>query len=119
MMYATAKYALVMAGAVAVGLAAFSVMGNTKAQAAGSVCLKVRDLGNLKPIDDTTVLATSRNQGNFIVKLRGPCRDFKMMDNYYTLRVLSQQECFDGDDVLQFRYGGLCFVQSVTPAPAN
>lgn len=79
-------------------------------------CLRIRNLGNLKPIDDTTVLATSRNQGNFIVKLRNACRDFRQIDNFYTLRVLSNEECFDGDDVLQFRYGGLCFVQSVTPA---
>ena len=35
----------------------------------------------------------------------------------YALRVLSNQECFDGDDVLVFRYGGACFIESVTPAP--
>ena len=119
MMYATVKYAFVVAGVVAAGLAVFSAMGNTQAQAAGNVCLRVKDLGNLKPIDDTTVLATSRNQGNFIVKFRGSCRDFRMVHNYYSLRVWNRQECFDGDDVLQFRYGGLCFVQSVTPAPAK
>lgn len=113
------KYAFVLAGALAAGLAAVSLVGNSEAQASGRVCLKIRDLGNLKPLDDTTVMATSRRQGNFIVKLRNPCRDFKMLDNYYTVRVLSQQECFDGDDVLQFRYGGLCFVQSVTPAATN
>jgi hypothetical protein len=87
------------------------------AQAASGVCLKVRDLGNLKSVDDSTLMATSRNQGNFVVKMRGPCREFKQMGNYYSLRVLSNQECFDGDDVLHFRYGGACFVQSVTPAP--
>ncbi len=113
------KYAFVLASVVTAGLAAVSLMGNSEAQASGGVCLKIRDLGNLKPIDDTTVMATSRHQGKFIVKLRSSCRDFKMLDNYYTVRVLSQHECFDGDDVLQFRYGGLCFVQSVTPAPAN
>jgi hypothetical protein len=113
------KYAFVLASVVTAGLAAVSLMGNSEAQASGRVCLKVRDLGNLKPLDDTTVMATSRRQGNFIVKLRNPCRDFKMLDNYYTVRVLSQHECFDGDDVLQFRYGGLCFVQSVTPAVGN
>ena len=42
-----------------------------------------------------------------------------MIDNYYTLRVNNAEECLDGDDVLQFRYGGLCFIQSVTPAPAK
>ena len=86
------------------------------ARAEGRSCLRIRDLGNLKPIDDTTVLATSRNQGNFIVKMRGSCRDFRQMDNYYVLEALSTEECFDGDDVLRFRYGGVCFVESVTPA---
>ena len=89
-----------------------------EAKAEAPVCLKVRNLGNLKLLDDKTALATSRSQGNFIVKMRHTCRDLKRMDNYYTLRVNSQEECFDSDDVLMFRDGGLCFIESVTPAPA-
>ena len=110
------KYPLLMAGVLVGAAAFFAGTGDPVAHASGNVCLRLRDVGNLKPIDDSTVLATSRNQGNFIVKLRHPCRDFHQIDNYYAIRVMSNQECFDGDDVLQFRYGGLCFVQSVTPA---
>ena len=110
------KKQLMLAAMLLAAAGAAVVSFNPVAHAAGRTCLRVRDLGNLKPIDDTTVLATSRNQGNFIVKLRNACRDFRQMDNFYTLRVMSNEECFDGDDVLQFRYGGLCFVQSVTPA---
>ncbi|MEQ1755044.1 MAG: hypothetical protein ABL973_13025 [Micropepsaceae bacterium] len=110
------KYPALMAGAIVAAAAFFVGTVEPVAHASNSVCLRIRDLGNLKPIDDSTVMATSRNQGNFIVKLRGPCRDFQQIDNYYVVRVMSNQECFDGDDVLQFRYGGLCFVQSVTPA---
>jgi UDP-glucose 6-dehydrogenase len=104
--------AAVMLAATGAAVAAF----NPAARAGEQVCVHIRDLGNLKPIDDSTLLATTRNQGNFIVKLRNPCRDFRQIDNYYKVRVVSQQECFDGDDVLEFRYGGLCFVESVTPA---
>ena len=90
---------------------------NPIADASAQTCLRVRDLGNLTLIDDRTLKATSRGQGNFIVKLRHACKDFRQIGNYYSLRVLSNQECFDGDDVLQFRYGGVCFIESVNPAP--
>ena len=104
--------ATVMLAATGAAVAAF----NPVAHAQDKSCVRLRDLGNLRPIDDTTLLATTRNQRNFIVKLRNACRDFRQIDNFYKVRVVSQQECFDGDDVLEFRYGGLCFVESVTPA---
>jgi hypothetical protein len=114
------KFSLLLAGLVAAGVAAaVATSGSMQAHAAPGSCLKIRDLGDLKPLDETTSLASSRHQGNFIVKFRSPCRDLKFIDNFYTLRVQSQSECFDGNDVLQFRYGGLCFVQSVTPSARN
>ena len=110
------KKMIVMSALVLAASTAAVVSFNPVAHAEGKTCLRVRDLGDLKPIDDKTVMASSRYQGKFIVKFRNACRDFKQIDNFYTLRVMSSQECFDGDDVLQFRYGGLCFVESVTPA---
>jgi hypothetical protein len=113
------KKTIMMSAMLLMAFGAAVVSFNPVAHAEGKVCLHIRDLGDLKPMDDKTALASSRNQGNFIVKFRNACRDFKQMDNFYTLRVVSSQECFDGDDVLQFRYGGLCFVESVTPAPVS
>jgi hypothetical protein len=89
------------------------------AVAAGPVCLKVRDLGTLTALDDMTLLATSRSQGNFIVKLRSPCPAFRLMNNPYTLRIVDENECFDGNDILDFPEGGPCFVKSVTPQPVR
>ena len=109
------RKSVLMAMTLVAALGATIVSLNPIADAAGNSCLRIRDLGNLKPIDDTTLLATTRNQGNYTVKLRHPCRDFRQIDNYYVLRAMSNAECFDGDDVLEFRYGGVCFVESVTP----
>lgn len=111
------RIALLLAGVLTVGSVLVFSATDPVAQAAGGTCLRIRDLGNLTPIDDTTLRATSRNRGDFIVKMRGPCRDFRELGNYYTLNVLSDSECFDGDDVLRFRNGGVCFVESVTPVP--
>lgn len=105
------------AGALALAAGATGIASQGEAKAEAPVCLKIRNLGNLKLIDDSTALASSRSQGDFIVKMRGHCRDLKRMDNYYTLRVNSPEECFDRDDVLVFKDGGLCFIDSVTPAP--
>lgn len=110
------KFPVLIAGLMIAGVSAASFSGTMPAKAAAGSCLKIRDLGNLQPLDDTTSLATSRHQGSFIVKFRSPCRDFRFIDNFYTVRVLSQHECFDGNDILEFRYGGVCFVQSVTPS---
>jgi hypothetical protein len=106
-----------LAGALTAGAVFAFCAADPIANASAGTCLRVRDLGNLTPIDDKTLKATSRGQGNFIVRMRHVCRDFRQMGNYYSVRVLSNQECFDGDDVLQFRYGGVCFVESVAPAP--
>lgn len=109
---------MLAAGTLALAAGAMGIATQGEAKAEAPTCLKIRNLGNLKLLDDRTALATSRSQGNFIVRMRGTCRDLKRMDNYYTLRVTSQEECFDSDDVLVFRDGGLCFIESVTPAPA-
>jgi len=106
---------IMMSAILLSAVAAAVVSFNPVAHAEGKSCLRIRDLGSLKPIDDTTVLATSRSQGNFIVKLRSACREFRHIGNFYTLRIANGMECFDGDDVLQFRYGGVCFIESVTP----
>lgn len=113
------KQLILTAGVLALVAGSAGTAMQGEAQAAAPVCLKIRNLGNLKLLDDKTALATSRSQGNFIVRMRGTCRDLKMIDNYYSLRVSSSEECFDSDDVLVFRYGGLCFIESVTRAPAK
>ena len=113
------KQLILAAGVLALVAGSAGTAMQGEAQAAAPVCLKIRNLGNLKLLDDKTALATSRSQGNFIVRMRGTCRDLKMIDNYYSLRVSSSEECFDSDDVLVFRYGGVCFIESVTRAPAK
>lgn len=105
------------AGAVAMAVGISAASGPKETGSSPDVCLKVRDLGTLKQIDDTTLRATSRSQGDFIVKLRSPCTSFKWMSNPYTLKLYGSQECFDGNDVIEFSTGGPCFVQTVTPAP--
>jgi hypothetical protein len=64
-------------------------------------------------------MAHTRSSAKYIVTLRHTCRDFGYPGNYYTFRLHSDTECFDRDDVLVFRYGGSCFVESVKPAPAT
>lgn len=113
------KHWIMATAVVALVAGSSGMLMQREARAEAPVCLKIRNLGTLKLLDDRTALATSRSQGSFIVRMRGTCRDLKMIDNYYTLRVRSPEECFDSDDVLAFRYGGLCFIESVTPAPAR
>jgi hypothetical protein len=108
---------ILFAGILAAGAAFYLTATNPVTEASAGTCLRVRDVRNLTPIDDRTLSATTRNSGKFIVRLRHPCRDFREIGNYYSIRVLSNQECFDHDDVLRFRYGGACFIESVTPAP--
>lgn len=107
------------ATALAITAAVTMTSGPQQANASAPVCLKVRDLGTLTQVDDTTLKATSRSQGDFIVKLRSPCTSFKWMSNPYTIKLYGSHECFDGDDVIEFSTGGPCFVQTVTPAPKN
>lgn len=111
---------LLLAGFVLAGTAAaFTMVGPNTAKAYGGSCLKFRDFTGLKLIDDNTAIASTRGSMKYKVTFRQSCRNLKMIDNFYTVRLYNNTECFDGDDVLQFRYGGACFVQSVTPMPAG
>ena len=103
--------------ALTAGAFVFGVNGPT-AQA-GGVCLKFRDLQGMTKVDDKTLLAHTRSSQKYIVTLRHACRDFGRPGNFYTVRLYSDAECFDRDDVLVFRDGGACFVESVQPAPAK
>lgn len=90
------------------------------AQASQQACLKFRDLGGLTKVDDRTYIADMKfGKGKYIVTMRGPCRALDMLDNPYTVRLYSAGECFDRDDALEFRFGQVCFIDNVAPAPAN
>ena len=108
------------AGATAAILAGIVSLGLTTTDASaygGGKCLKFRDLQSLTKVDDRTLLARSRFSQKYTVKLRSSCRDFGTPGNFYTVRLYSNSECFDRDDVLVFRYGGSCFIENVTPLP--
>jgi hypothetical protein len=105
---------------LAVGGVVATVATAPIAEAEPKVCLKFRDLGSLKRVDDRTFIANTRyGKGKYLVKMRSTCRGLDWPDNFYSVRLYSDRECFDGDDVLEFRYGGACFVESVTLAPAQ
>jgi hypothetical protein len=101
----------VTVGALAIGFA------SPLAEASGK-CLRFRDMTNMTRVDDRTLIAHTRGSAKYRVTLRHACRDFGRPGNFYTVRLHSDSECFDRDDVLVFRYGGSCFVESVSPAPA-
>jgi hypothetical protein len=104
------------------GLGGVVALGSLEsdAQASQEVCLKFRDLGSLSKVDDRTYLASTKyGKGKYLVTLRGPCRALDMPDNFYTVKLYNTGECFDRDDALQFRYGQVCFIDNVAPAPAN
>jgi hypothetical protein len=111
--------AVLLVGLLAAGgVVALGAM-DQPAQASTQACLKFRDFGGLKKIDDRTYMASTKfGKGKFIVTLRGTCRALEDIANPYTVRLYNDRECFDGDDVLVFQRGQVCFVQSVTPAPA-
>jgi hypothetical protein len=112
--------AVLLVGLLAAGGAVALGAMDQRAEASTQACLKFRDFGSLKKIDDRTYLASTKiGKSKFIVTLRGTCRALEDIDNPYTVRLYHDQECFDGDDVLVFRRGQVCFVQSVTPAPAT
>ncbi len=113
------RSALLLVGLLAVGgVAAFGTTGN-EATASPQACLKFRDMGSLTKVDDRTYIADTKfGKGKFVVTLRGPCRALEQPDNPYTVRLYNTGECFDHDDALKFRYGQVCFVESVAPAPA-
>lgn len=114
------RSALLLVGLLAAGgVVALGTTGN-KAEASPQACLKFRDFGSLTKVDDRTYLASTKfGKGKYVVALRGPCRALEQPDNFYTVRLYGDRECFDRDDVLQFRFGQVCFVDSVTPAPAG
>jgi hypothetical protein len=114
------RSAILIVAALAVGGVVAATAKSPSAEASPKVCLKFRDLGGLKRVDDRTFIASTKfGKSKYLVKMRSTCRDLDWPDNYYSVRLYSDRECFDGDDVLQFRYGGSCFVESVTPAPAQ
>jgi hypothetical protein len=116
---ATMRSVVVLGGLLAAGgVVALGAMGQS-AEASQQACLKFRDLGSLTKVDDRTYMASTKfGKGKYIVTLRGPCRALEQPDNPYTVRLYSDRECFDRDDALQFRFGQVCFIDSVKPAPA-
>ena len=103
-----------IAAVLATGLV-FAASGPAAEAYSGGKCLKFRDLQNLTKVDDRTLIAHTRGTQKYTVTLRHACRDFGYPGNFYTVRLHSTWECFDRDDVLVFRYGGACFIESVTP----
>ena len=104
--------------AVLTASAALIASGSATADAyGGGRCLRFRDLQNLTKIDNRTLLATTHGSARYTVNLRHECPDFGRIGNFYKVRLHSEWECVDRDDVLEFRYGGACFIESVTPAP--
>jgi len=110
---------ILVAGLVAAGAAVALTATDPVAEASPGKCLRFRDMTNMTQVDDKTLIAHTRSRGKYIVTLRHACRDFGYPGNFYTFRLHSDTECFDRDDVLVFKYGGACFVESVTPAPAT
>jgi hypothetical protein len=104
------------------GLAAFATAASAflavgpSAEAASRSCLRFRDMTNLTKVDDRTLIAHTRGSAKYKVTLRSSCREFGRPGNFYTVRLHSDTECFDRDDVLVFKYGGACFIESVAPA---
>ena len=109
---------LLLAGFTIVGAIVALTAGSKSASAYGGACLRFRDLTGLTRVDDDTAIASTRQSSiKYKVVFRGGCRDLKNPRNLYSVRLYNSWECFDGDDVLAFRHGGLCFVQSVTRLP--
>jgi hypothetical protein len=112
--------AILLVSVLAVGgVVALGATGQ-RAEAYPQACLKFRNFAGLTKVDDRTYMASTKfGKDKYVVKLSGPCRALDMMDNPYVVRLYGDHECFDRDDVLQFRFGQVCFVESVTPAPAK
>lgn len=111
---------ILLVGMLAVGcVVALSAM-DQRADAAPRSCLRFREFAGLKKLDERTYLASTKySRAKYIVTMRGPCRALDEPDNPYTVRLYSDMECFDSDDVLVFRLGDVCFVENVRPAPAG
>lgn len=113
------KAILLVSVLAAGGVAALGAM-DQPAEASPQACLKFRNFAGLTKVDDRTYMASTKfGKDKYVVTLRGPCRALEMMDNPYVVRLYGDHECFDRDDVLEFRFGQVCFVESVTPAPAK
>jgi hypothetical protein len=114
------RKAILLGGLLAAGgVVALGTM-DQRAEASQQACLKFRNFGGLTKVDDRTYMASTKfGKDKYVVKLAGPCRALDMVDNPYVVRLYGDHECFDRDDVLQFRFGQVCFVESVTPAPAK
>ena len=111
---------LLLSAAIAMGGVYALSSATPVAHAYSKACLKFRNLGGLKRVDDRTFIASTKfGKDKYLVKMATSCRDLDWADNYYTVRLYGDYECFDGDDILQFRYGGVCFVQSVEPVPGK
>jgi Family of unknown function (DUF6491) len=109
-LFSTIALTALTVGALAIGFE------TTSAEASGGSCLRVRDMTSLTKVDNKTLMAHTRSSKKYVVRLRHACRDFGRPGNYYKLRLHSDTECFDRDDVLVFRDGGSCFIESVRPA---
>lgn len=108
---------LALTGLAVLATAATAVLAvGPAAEAAPGKCLRFRDMTNMTKVDDRTLIAHTRGAAKYKVTLRHSCRDFGRPGNFYTVRLQSDSECFDRDDVLVFKYGGACFVESVVPA---
>lgn len=113
------RSAVLLVGLLAVGSVAALGSTGDEATASPQACLKFRDMGSLTKVDDRTYIADTKfGKNKFVVTLRSPCRALEQPDNPYTVRLYSDRECFDRDDALVFRFGQVCFVDSVAPAPA-
>ena len=107
------------ASLVAAGATIALTAAGPEAEASPGKCLRFRDMRGLTQVDDRTLIADSRSRTKYKVTLRHACRQFGWPGNFYTVRLFSDTECFDRDDVLVLRWGGACFVDSVTPIPAS
>ena len=114
------RSAVVLVSVLALGGAATLAYVSPQAEASSKVCLKFRDLQGLKRVGERTFIASTKSRTNkYLVTMRDACRNFEQMDNYYTVRLYSNSECFDRDDALVFRWGGACFIENVELAPAQ
>ena len=111
---------IVFAAIVAAATVGVSLLSSIPtAEAYGGKCLRFRDILSMSKLDDRTLLARTRSSQKYLVTFRHACRDYGRPGNYYKVRLYGDYECFDRDDVLVFRDGGACFIESVKPAPAN
>jgi hypothetical protein len=76
------------------------------------------DVDTLTRSGPDTVLARSRQRGDFVIKFRGPCEFQRGPENYFVVRLYSRWECVESLGVLDVNEGGACFIESVKPVPS-